>query len=75
MSLLLHEYDKFDHFDLCGVAVEKAKSAFKGSKAFGYSDQASMQEFKWLFSYSGIFMVWCAGYLKDEELVTFLHKA
>ena len=34
-----------------------------------------MQEFKWTFSYSAIFMVWCAGYLSQLNLVAFLQKA
>lgn len=34
-----------------------------------------MQSFKWAFSYSAIFMVWCAGYLPRLELVSFLRKA
>jgi len=34
-----------------------------------------MQEFHWPFSYSAIFMVWCAGYLCREELIVFLRKA
>ena len=34
-----------------------------------------MQSFEWTFSYSAIFMVWCAGYLPRGELVTFLSKA
>ena len=34
-----------------------------------------MQTFKWSFSYSAIFMVWCAGYLSSNDLVVFLKKA
>mgnify|MGYP002840506295 CR=1 FL=1 len=34
-----------------------------------------MQTFKWLFKYSGIFMVWCSGYLNDETLAAFLRRA
>ena len=34
-----------------------------------------MQSFKWVHSYSAIFMVWCAGYLSSSDLVAFLKKA
>ena len=34
-----------------------------------------MQDFKWTFSYSAVFMVWCVGYLKRPELVAFLRQA
>ena len=34
-----------------------------------------MQDFRWTFTYSAIFMVWCAGYLDQAELVAFLRRA
>ena len=34
-----------------------------------------MQSFNWSMQYSGIFMVWCSGYLPRQDLVTFLRKA
>ena len=34
-----------------------------------------MQGYGWPFEYSGIFMVWVAGYLGHQDLVTFLRKA
>ena len=34
-----------------------------------------MQEFEWRHEYSGIFMVWCIGYLERPALVPFLKKA
>ena len=34
-----------------------------------------MQDFRWHYQYSAIFMVWCVGYLDWQELVTFLQKA
>ena len=34
-----------------------------------------MEDFNWQFDYSGIFMVWVAGYLGDSALVKFLRKA
>ena len=62
-------------FDQCPVAVSKAKSAMGKHGALGYLTTATMQSFKWAYSYSAIFMVWCAGYLGRSELVTFLKKA
>ena len=41
----------------------------------GYVTKATMQAFKWEFSYSAIFMVWCVGYLGRPELISFLKKA
>ena len=34
-----------------------------------------MEDFNWQFDYSGIFMVWTAGYLDDTAIVNFLSKA
>ena len=34
-----------------------------------------MQEFRWHYCYSGIFMVWCVGYLEAPDLVPFLRQA
>ena len=34
-----------------------------------------MQSFSWKYKYSGIFMVWCIGYLSDIELIIFLQRA
>ena len=36
---------------------------------------AKMEQFKWTFSYSAIFMVWCAGYLTKPQLIDFLMEA
>ena len=45
------------------------------NKATGFVQQATMQDFNWPFKYSGIFMIWCVGYLARPELVAFLQKA
>ena len=42
---------------------------------FGYAEVAKMQDFRWHYKYSAIFMVWCVGYLEWPELVPFLQKA
>ena len=41
----------------------------------GHVTQATMQGFQWPFTYSAIFMVWCAAYLGRSDLVTFLRRA
>ena len=43
--------------------------------SFGYACAASMEDFKWEFSYSAVYMVWVAGYLNDAALVDFLKRA
>ena len=74
-SFLLKHYRKVDLFDQCPQAQKKAKNAMRGHKALGYVSIARMQEFQWRFDYSAIFMVWCAGYLGRQELLSFLRKA
>lgn len=34
-----------------------------------------MQDFRWRFDYSAIFMVWCVGYLDRHNLIAFLKRA
>ena len=34
-----------------------------------------MESFTWPFSYSAIYMIYCAGYLHRKDLVQFLKKA
>ena len=41
----------------------------------GFVTKAKMQDFRWRSEYSAIFMVWCAGYLGQHDLVAFLKKA
>ena len=74
-DFLLKQYRKVDHFDQCPTGVKKAKAALLRSPNFGHTQQAKMQDYGWRFEYSGIFMVWCSGYLARSELVSFLRKA
>ena len=74
-SFLLKHYRKVDLFDQCPQALQKAQRAMRSCNATGYVTKATMQEFRWPFDYSAIFMVWCAGYLGRNELVAFLRKA
>ena len=74
-SFLLKSYRHVDLFDQCPKAVGLAKRAMKNHSAFGYAEQATMQDFRWRFQYSAIFMVWCAGYLARPDLVKFLKRA
>ena len=74
-SLLVEQYLVTDLFDQCPQAIEKAKLALHGSIRKGYLEVASMQTFRWKFKYSGIYLVWCAGYLDDSQLVSFLRVA
>ena len=34
-----------------------------------------METYRWRFYYSGIFMVWCVGYLEKTKLMSFLRTA
>ena len=72
---LVEQYLTVDHFDRCPTAVRKAREALLRHARFGYSKQSTMQDFDWQFEYSGIFLVWVAGYLGDTALVNFLRKA
>ena len=47
----------------------------RGHNAMGFVTKAKMQDFRWRSDYSAIFMVWCAGYLGQHDLVAFLKKA
>lgn len=40
-----------------------------------YISTTTMQTYEYMYHYDGIFMVWCAGYLDEKELITFLKKA
>ena len=55
--------------------MEKAKQAMAAHQNCGNFYHAKMEQFKWTFSYSAIFMVWCAGYLDRPHLVAFLRQA
>ena len=75
LNLLFRSYAKVDLFDQCPEAVKRAKQAMRDHPRCGYVSKATMQSFKWEFSYSAIFMVWCVGYLGRPELISFLKKA
>ena len=74
-ALLLKNYGRVDHFDQCPRAVRLAQRAMLRNPAAGFVQQSTMQDFSWPFRYSGIFMLWCSGYLPAAELSTFLQKA
>ena len=74
-SFLQKHYSKVDLFDGCPLAVEKAKATLSHLSCFGYAEQAYMQDFRWRFYYSAIYMVWCVGYLERAQLVAFLKTA
>ena len=61
--------------DGCPLAVSKAQEVMASSANFGYAEEAYMQSFRWRFYYSGIFMIWCVGYLDRPSLVAFLRVA
>ena len=44
-------------------------------KACGKVYRASIQEPKWAFKYSAIYMVWCSGYVNRSNLIAFLREA
>ena len=62
-------------FDQSPIAIRKADKELGRNPKMGDIIEASMEDFEWNHDYSGIFMVWCSGYLDDSALVTFLKKA
>ena len=74
-TFLLQQYGTVDLFDQCAKAVKLARQAMRRNISMGIVQECSMQDFRWPCQYSGIFMVWCAGYLAREDLVAFLQKA
>ena len=74
-NLLFRSYRKVDLFDRCPVALKKAQQVMKDHPRGGHVTLAAMQDFRWTFHYSAIFMVWCSGYLGRQELVAFLRQA
>ena len=71
-NLFVSQYQRVDLFDACPVAVLRAKEKLSDWQNFGYAEEALMQDFRWHYKYSAIFMVWCIGYLEWSELVPFL---
>ena len=72
---LTKQYPRVDLFDLDADVVEEVKKAMETNVNFGYACAASMEDFKWEFSYSAIYMVWVSGYLNDTALAAFLRRA
>ena len=64
-DLLGQLFQRVDSFDQCPVAVSKLEELRQKVKAIDLVDQASMQNYQWQRVYSGIFLRWCIGYLKD----------
>ena len=73
--LLRHRYHRVDLFDPCPVAKGRATRELNGYKGIDRIERSSMQDYKWSFYYSGIFLVWCACYVNDEVLTGFLKRA
>ena len=74
IGLLLKNYRLVDLFDQCPKAVKIARQCMRKTGKLGYVEQATMQAFQWKYRYSGIFMVWCTGYLARPELVAFFER-
>ena len=74
-NLLVKHFNKVDLFDRCPTAIGKVRKELQKDVAFGYAEIANMEDFKWEFSYSAVFMVWVSGYLNNAALITFLRKA
>ena len=74
-GLLIQRFDKVDLFDQCPLAIKLANRALQYHRARCQIGQATMQSFKWKNKYSGIFLIWCLGYLSRKEAVAFLRKA
>ena len=75
MNFLINQYKKVDLFDACPLAVKRAKDRMSGWQNLGYIEEAMMQDFRWHYQYSAIFMVYSIGYLDWTELVPFLQRA
>ena len=71
-SGLFKHYQEFDMFDQCTLACQEARNAMQNVENCRLIEQTTMQQFMWPSQYSAIYMVWCTGYLGDEELASFL---
>ena len=74
-NLLVKQFNKVDLFDRCPTAIGIVRKELKKDIAFGYAEIANMEDFKWEFPYSAVFMVWVSGYLNNAALISFLRKA
>ena len=54
---LTKQYPRVDLFDQDPDAIKMVKKAMEKIVAFGYAGTATMENFKWEFSYSAIYMV------------------
>ena len=72
---LASKFKVVDMLDPCPVAISKVKTLKVRLPAIDRVTRASMQEYQWRKCYNCIVLRWSAGYLDDEELVTFLEKA
>ena len=74
-DLLLRRYEKTDLFDQRPVGAAKAQELFRYKRSAGKVCVASMEHYRFAFKYTGIYMIWCSGYLSEEKLVEFLKAA
>ena len=72
IDLLAESYDIVDCFDLDYDAVEITKSKTFNIPNVRHVDCKSMEAYQFKDQYDGIFLVWCVGYLNDEDLIAFL---
>ena len=75
LGLLIKLYLVTDLFDQCPVGLRKARLCLHGNTRKGLIARAPMQSFIWKMKYTAIYMVWCVGYLDNQELENFLRKA
>ena len=75
VDFLIKKYEKADLFDQCPIGCGKAKEAMKYKRGAGDIKKASMQNYIWDNKYTGVYMIWCAGYLSETLLKKFLEKA
>ena len=74
-NLLVGLFSKVDIFDRCPKAIAKVRKELQKDVAFGFAKTATMENFRWKFSYNAVFMVWVSGYLANTALISFLRKA
>ena len=75
VDFLIKKYEKVDLFDQCPIGYGKAKQAMKYKRGAGDVKEASMQNYRWDNKYTGVYMIWCAGYLSETLLKKFLERA
>ena len=75
MDLLVHLYDNVDGFDCSTNSVKEMLEHKKLYARLGDISLSTMEKFPWKNDYSGIWMSWCIGYPKENDLIEFLKKA